>query len=86
MAVYLFSIAGGRKGLGFLRNTKPGVLFTFNNTDFVFWGWEKACLTKSVQVNAAYKAVITPETRLDVTYTRLARRVHASLIFRAYCL
>lgn len=68
------------------KEHKAGVLFTFSNTDFIFWGWEKACLTKSAQVNIAYKAVITPETRLDVTYTRLARRVHASLIFRAYCL
>lgn len=53
------------------KEHKAVFVFTFNNTHFIFWGWEKACLTKPAQVNIAYKAVITPGITLDVAYTRL---------------
>lgn len=68
----MFLITGGEKRGRIFKEHKAGFVFTFNDTDFIFWAWEKACLTKSAQVNIAYKAVITPEITLDVAYTRLA--------------
>lgn len=69
--LFVFNNRREKRGRIF-KEHKAGFVFTFNNTDFIFWGWEKACLTKSAQVNIVYKAVITPEISLDVAYSRLA--------------
>lgn len=69
--LFVFNNRREKRGRIF-KEQKAGFVFTSNNTDFIFWGWEKACLTKSAQVNIVYKAVITPEILLDVAYSRLA--------------
>lgn len=69
--LFVFNKSREKRGRIFEEH-KAVFVFTFNNADFIFWGWEKACHTKSAQVNIEYKAVITPGITLDVAYTRLA--------------